>query len=168
MTFRGHSVDFFKRVYLGFAVGNDYAAFRSRNEILYSSEIFFRKDCALFYGKGVAAYYTYVVVQFFGRGRRFAYVGDDFSVFKLYYSVAVNFGELSVVRDDYDETGFRKLFKRFEHLLARCGVERARRLVRHYYARLFYECAGDCYSLFLSARESVRLAAGVIFKLYFL
>ena len=79
-------------------------------------------------------------------------------VFQLNDSVPVLFRKVCVVGNDDNQRFFGKRFQHFHHLHARTRIQRARRLVRHNDARLFYQSARDGNALALTARQLGRVA----------
>ena len=91
----------------------------------------------------------------------FGVVADDGAVFEFDDTVGVALREIAVVRDDQHQFSFGEFFQGVKHLLARVGVQRARRLVGHDDLRLFHQRARDGDTLLLTARKLVGFAVGV-------
>ena len=136
-------------------VGYKHIGISGENKFFDFAQIGLGKLCACLYRNGIIAYVTYVIACSDSLNLVFGYIGYDLAVLEFYYSVAVYFGKFSVVRYDDYKLLFGQLFKGVEHLLARCGIKCARRLIRHYYFRLLYKRSRNGNTLFLSARKSI-------------
>ena len=80
------------------------------------------------------------------------------SIYEMNQAVGVFFRKLPIVRNDDYKLILRELFQRFDNLLTRCRIERARRFVRHDDAGLFYKRTGNGYPLSLPARKLAGIA----------